>query len=122
LNTALAPYLFQEEIYNIPANTLVVLAKPWDSYSSDEKGLLLKILGSVKLSLASVQVIVQPELRLWDLPHPHKVLVFGSKSDGKSYTCEQAQGFTVLKADDLPQLDDAKKKSLWLALKEMFAV
>jgi hypothetical protein len=122
LNTALTPFLFQEELYQIPAKTLVVMKKPWDAYTSEEKLLLSKILGSVKLTLASVQLIVQPTLILSSLRQGEKVLVFGSESQGSPYVCERAQGFTILKADDLSELDDAKKKSLWLALKEMFTI
>lgn len=103
---------------------MVVTAKPWETYSPDERALLAKILASVRLSMASVQIVTQPALSLASLAAyaPSKVLVFGAQSDLKSYETVQAQGFTVLRADDLPALDDARKKNLWLALKTMFGV
>jgi hypothetical protein len=125
LNLAIAPYLFPEELYQFPQKVVVVMAREWDAYSDDEKALLFKILGSVKLQPGAVQIIAQASLNLSSLEayNPSGVLVFGSKAEGvKPYEAFQAQGFTVLKADDLPELDDAKKKSLWLVLKTMFTI
>lgn len=125
MNQAIAPYLFTEELYQFPQKVVVVLAREWDTYADDEKALLSKILGSVKLHPGSVQIVVQANLNLSSLAayNPSGVLVFGSKTEGvKSYEAFQTQGFAVLKADDLPELDDAKKKSLWLVLKTMFTV
>jgi hypothetical protein len=51
------------------------------------------------------------------------MLVFGSAATGiKTYEHVQAQGFSMLVANDLSELDEAKKKSLWLALKDMFGL
>jgi DNA polymerase III psi subunit len=119
------PHLYQETLYHITPRVAVVVSKPWDNYSADDKALLSKILASVKLNLAMVQVIAMPVLSFTSLQayNPAKVIIFGSQAEGiKSYEAVQAQGFTVLRADDLPQLDDAKKKSLWLALKTVFGL
>ena len=50
-----------------------------------------------------------------------KVLLFGTQAQVNPYEHVQAQGFSIIRADELGALDDAKKKSLWLALKTMFA-
>jgi hypothetical protein len=125
LSQGTLPHLYQETLYHIPPRVAVVVNKPWDAYSADDKALLSKILASVKLNLAMVQVISLPALSLSSLRayNPAKVIIFGSQADDiKSYEAVQAQGFTVLRADDLPQLDDVKKKNLWLALKTVFGL
>ena len=104
---------------------LIIVSKAWDEYSAEDKLLLSRILGSVKLNLASVQIITQDTLSLTSLNsyRPSKILVFGSASHGiNPYEATQVQGFSVLKADDLQQLDEAKKKSLWNALKNLFGL
>lgn len=125
MNHAVYTHLFSEDLYRPTPGVIIVLAKKWEDYTPAHKTLLTKILGSVKLSVASVKIISQSTLALASLSvfSPSNVIVFGSQSDGFSaYETTSAQGFTILKADDLPQLDDAKKKSLWLALKTMFSI
>lgn len=125
LNHLVYTHLFSEDLYDAAPGIVIVLAKKWDEYAPEEKNLLSKILGSVKLSITSVHVISQTTFSPAAIAafSPSKVIVFGSFSEGlKAYEATTAQGFTVLKADDLPQLDDAKKKSLWLALKTMFSI
>ncbi len=55
---------------------------------------------------------------------PARVLIFGSETDEEIALYQQtpAQGFNVIRADDLTQLDDGKKKNLWIALRQMFGV
>jgi hypothetical protein len=125
LNTATLTYLFQEEIYNVPKKVLVVLAKAWDDYAPEDRALFTKILSSVKLSPDKVQIIVQNSLLLTSVSfyNPTKVLVFGTTTEGvKPYEAALVQDFWLIKADDLNQLDDAKKKNLWLALKTIFGL
>lgn len=126
MNTETVTHLFHEDLYHLPPRPLmVILSKDWDQYTAADKTLLTKILGAVKLDLASVQVITEKQLslaKLSTLATP-KVLVFGaSLEEVKPYENNQAQGFSVIKADDLSTLDDAKKKSLWQALRNMFGV
>lgn len=125
MSSTLESYLFQEELYTIPSSLVVVVSKPWDKYSSDEKTLLTKILGSVKIDPAAVRVFSSPNFTFPMLTsdRPSKVLIFGSEAENiPLYQATQAQGFTVVRADDLTQLDDARKKSLWVALKQMFSL
>lgn len=103
----------------------VVLRRSWEEYSPEERALLAKILGSIKLDIASVRIASRASMSLSDLGSigAEKVLVFGTQIDQiKSYEHDRAQGFSVVRADDLSDLDDAKKKSLWLALRNMFGI
>jgi DNA polymerase III psi subunit len=125
MSATLASYIFQEELYDIPSPILVILRHPWSSYVESDRALLSKILGSVKIDSASVRILTRKSLSLSDLTSNQatSVLVFGSEMDQITpYQPMQAQGFTVVKADDLTELDDARKKSLWGALKQMFSV
>lgn len=119
-------HLFQEELYHIHYKAVVVLAKPWEDHSPEDVALLSKILGSVKLSLASVHIVVKPTVMLQSLAdYPaSKILLFGSQIDQeiKAYENVSHQNFSVIRADDLGQLDDTKKRNLWLALRQMFGV
>jgi hypothetical protein len=125
MSSTLESYLFQEELYNVPAPVLVVLKQDWSSYAEGDRALLAKILGSVKIDTASVRIVTRKTFSLSDLSpdQANRVLIFGSETDQITpYQPTQAQTFTVIKADDLTQLDDARKKSLWGALKQMFGV
>ena len=117
--------LYQEEVYAIPPKVTVIVSKPWDQYNDVDQTLLNKILGSVKLSLASVRIVTAASATpavISSLGTP-SVLIFGSKADDiPLYQVSQAQGFSVVRADDLSELNDTTKKSLWLALKAMFSV
>jgi hypothetical protein len=119
-------HLFQEELYRVPANLAVIIPKEWHKILEEEKALLAKILGSVKLSMDSVLIVTQQNID-WDalaVLKPAKVLIFGSHMSGdiKPYESTNLNNITLIKADDLGMLDDNKKKSLWIALKQMFSV
>jgi hypothetical protein len=118
-------HLYQEELYRTPSSVTIVLSKAWEDYSADQHVLLGKILASVKLSLSAVRIISLSSFTLSSLEAfgSTNVLVFGSGGEAFTpYQLIRAQGFSVIKADDLDALDDAKKKSLWLALKSMFGI
>lgn len=119
-------HLFQEELYSFDSPLVVILPKPWESYTIEEQNLLQKILTSVKIDMSAVQILVQPSVELKSLQifSPKRVLVFGSatREDIPLYSSTAAQGFIVIRADDLNALDDQKKKNLWLALRQMFEI
>lgn len=118
-------YLFTEEIYQPAGGVVIVLAKKLDGYSAEDKTTLSKMLIALKLNAAAVQITSSAALTLESLSiySPSHVLIFGSEIEGmKSYEAVQAHGFTVVKADDLSQLDDARKKSLWGVLRPIFGV
>jgi hypothetical protein len=117
-------HLYHEDIYTIPATVLIVLDREWTSISEEEKSLLTKILGAVRLSPATVQIVTMPDLSLESIKQlgATKVIIFGSsvKELIKPYENTTLNGMTIVIADALGDLDDAKKKSLWLTLKQMF--
>ncbi|MBA4057287.1 MAG: hypothetical protein C0490_21415 [Marivirga sp.] len=116
--------LYQEELYALRSKVLVVLSSDWASVQESDQLLLGKILGSVKLNLASVQIISQKEFELGNLVtyNPSHIIAFGSSLKGISNTYEllSIQEIPIILADELQKLDDAKKKSLWGALRQMF--
>jgi hypothetical protein len=118
--------IFQEDIYSIPAPLLIVLAKPWKELSEAELDTLSKMLKAVKLSLASVQIIVRTEFDKNDLSvfSPTRVLAFGASltTPFKYYENINSENTSIIISESLDQLDDQKKKSLWIALKDMFSL
>jgi hypothetical protein len=125
LNSA-TPYLYQEDLYKVPSPLVIILSRPWHNILEDEKALLAKILGSVRINIDSVTIVYQPNVE-WEalaVFNPARVLIFGSQLSGdiKPYENVMLNGIAVIKADDLGNFDDTKKKSLWVALKQMFSV
>ena len=117
--------LYQEELYRIPAKVIVVISKPWEEVTYEDRTLLSKILGSVKLSLASVQIKVSQEFSIKDFYPlvPTYIIAFGAmlkNSPNKKYEHLSVEDISIIMADELNQLDDLKKRSLWLALKQIF--
>jgi len=126
VNPQALPHLFQEELYQFNTPVVVVLAQPWHLYTAEEQALLKKILSSVKVDMNAVQMVAQPSIELQTLHiySPSRVLLFGVNpaEDLPAYQLHTAQGFMVIRADDLGALDDQKKKNLWLALRQMFGI
>lgn len=117
---------YQEELYQIRTRVLVIVSRPWQEISEEEKTLLNKILGSVKLSLARVHIVTLPAFTPEEVaPYgASRIIAFGAqlKTSPKQYeNIITETGSQIIAADDFPQLDDARKKSLWAALKQMFA-
>lgn len=125
---SVAPFehLYQEELYLLPPKTVVVIDRPWNEVSDNDRTLLIKILGSVKLGLANVQIITLKHLGIDDLAamEPERLIVFGAnvKEVTRLYEYTTASGVPVICADSLPALDDGRKKNLWLALRQMFKI
>lgn len=119
-------YLYQEELYAQRSKVLVILSHDWNDISDENQLLLKKILGSVKLDLAAVQIIACQDFDLNDLKafSPHQIITFGSALRGSptQYQLFTQDGISVIQADSLHKLDDPKKKSLWMALKQMFNI
>lgn len=117
-------HLFQEELYFITNPLVVVLPKAWESYGTVEQTLLQKILTSVKIDMDAIQMVVLPSVELESLRifSPARVLIFGSGTNEgvPLYELTVAQGFKVIRADDLCRFDEQKKKNLWIALRQMF--
>lgn len=124
MNKVEAEQIFTEELYRLPGKTLVLLPLPWHTVQPNEVLLLSKILGSVRLSLDAVQVISLAEADVESLKiyNPSHVLSFGCRltPNTKPFTTETINGVCIVQSDALSNLDDPKKKSLWVALKQAF--
>ncbi|HEY0741448.1 MAG TPA: hypothetical protein VGD40_08300 [Chryseosolibacter sp.] len=116
-------HLFNEELYTIPPIVTIIINKPWEAITEEHRTLLSKILGAVKIGLPSARIMQRKSVTLDEMLGigAQKILLFGTQAPVNAYEYVQAQGFSIIRADELEGLDDAKKKSLWLALKTMFA-
>ena len=114
---------FTEDLYAIPGKVLVLLPHSWVALRPDEVKLLTKILGSVKLKIAQVQILSRETVDLTELVvfNPSSILSFGSKIKQikTSYQVTDWNGAKAIEADALGSFDDAKKKQLWAALQEL---
>ena len=126
MSTNVFESLYQEELYLLPSGTLVLLDRKWDDLPDEQKTLLMRILGSVKLTLASVQLFTTGNIDIQELAafNPARVISFGPVITSVSglYQCSEVGGVTVICADSLDRLDDPRKKSLWVALRQMFGL
>jgi hypothetical protein len=122
--TASTQYLYQEEIYKIGPKLLIVIDKPWSEVSGDENILLEKILKALKLSLAAVQIQTTFQFSVEDFKifSPSFIIAFGSKlkNSDKMYEAIQMDGTTLVAADGLDNLDEVKKRNLWITLRQLF--
>jgi hypothetical protein len=118
--------LFNEDLYQLPSRVLIILAEPWEEVSEESRTLISKILSSVRLSLPVVHIITRADFSVEDVAAfaPTRIISFGSafKSAHKPYENTVVGNTSVIVADRLAQLDDAKKKSLWQALRVMFGI
>jgi hypothetical protein len=116
--------LYTEELYRIPSKVIVVLPSPWESVSPEAQLLLTKILNSVQLTMASVQIVVYNSFSIDDFKaySPAMIVAFGAipKSSSKMYEVVTIEGISFINADSLDILNDVTKKNLWLALKQLF--
>jgi hypothetical protein len=121
-----AAHIFTEDLYQLNRKAVVLIPAPWPALLPEHLALLNKILHSVKLTLDGVQVFSCNAITIEALQcyNPSFILSFGStlSSPVKAYSSETVNGIKVVYADALEQLDDAKKKNLWAALKEAFAL
>lgn len=117
---------FSEEIYKISNRVLIIIPVEWSALEPSQVDLLSKILGSVKLSLDTVQVLTKIEINLDELVElsPLAILAFGVdlKQIPDNYKVKQYNGVPVVKAHALGLFNEEKKLSLWAALRQMFAL
>ncbi len=125
MNTEILTQLFPEGMYvPFPAPRLVVvIPKAWDRYSDEEQQLLKKILVAIGQDLTA-SVLVSPTVDARALADfgAQVVLVFGSEVEGNIpfYKESAAAGYTIVRADDLGELDEEKKKNLWAVIRKPF--
>ncbi|MEJ7646908.1 MAG: DNA polymerase III subunit psi [Chryseolinea sp.] len=115
---------FAEDLYNIPPKVLVIISIPWNKVKDEDRELLSRILGAVKLSLAGVQIVVLKKFTMADVSifSPRFIIAFGISLEpaGEIYEVYENEGITMLQSENLDHLDDSRKKKLWKALKQMF--
>ena len=117
--------LYLEELYKIRKKVIIIISRPWKEIADEQKLLLEKILGSVKLNLATVQIIQSREFGMEDFKAygpPSCIISFGATARGpfKKYEHFSVQETSILIADELNELDDERKRHLWMALKQLF--
>ena len=124
--SSLQTVTYQEEIYKIHPKVLIVIPRSWAEITEEEKALLNKILGSVKQSLAKVDIVTIKTFSPDELTAygASRIISFGStlKNSLKFYENLTIDQIQIIVAEDFPLLDDGKKKSLWLALRQMFGI
>jgi hypothetical protein len=117
-------FLYQEDIYQATDATVILVDQPWTTISEADKVLLIKILGSVKISIEQVTILEAGKISLTELSqyNPSRIIAFGTViSESEASYKNQKQGNTsFITSDALSALDDVKKKNLWGALKQMF--
>lgn len=103
---------FTEEIYKIPDRVLIFIPVEWSALEPSQIDLLSKILGSVKHSLDTVQLLTKIEINLDEFVElsPRVILAFGVdiKQVPDYYKVEQYNGVPVLKAHALGSFDEEK--------------
>ena len=119
-----AEHIFTSALYRIRTGVVVVMSTPWSSLTPEEVTLFTKILGSVKLSLDSVRIIEAPAVddSLVEIFNPPAILAFGATGPASlpRYQAGELNGIPLVLADAISDLDDARKKSLWGALRQAF--
>lgn len=125
MSAASTQFIYTEELYKLPGRVIVLLPVPWETLSDDQVTLLGKILNSVRLSLAGVQILCREKADVHELNvfNPSVIISFGTAVNLKiePYTPGEVDGIRIILSDALNKLDDTKKKSLWNALKQAFA-
>lgn len=117
---------FNQEVYAVPPLTTVVIDRQWTLLSEEERALLTKILGSVKLPLSAVRILAAESISIKELESSGalRVISFGTKiaECPLPYLVTEVSGIPVITAHSLPELDDQRKKSLWQGLRSMFGL
>lgn len=110
-----------QEIYKLKQSLVIVLNKPWALVSEEEKLLLAKILVSIQQSLGSVQILHSEVYSINNLVKNSVVILFGAQASPEIslYTLVNKNGIQLVQADALKELDDAKKKNLWNAIRQI---
>ncbi len=126
MSDTLLESLYPETIYQITPKPTVVINVPWEKVGEAERVLLAKILGAVKLSLESVRIVVQSNLDLtsW-IEKPERIICFSPASGALSkFEVIQVDSTSLVLCNSLSELlpDDAAKRKLWLALKQLFSI
>ena len=126
MDSILFESIYQEHLFSLTIPPTVIVNQPWEKISIEERTLLSKILGALRLSLDSVSIKNQTSLDLsnWQ-QKPKQVIFFGDPVKGiQQYEVIEANGVSIVTSESLSDLlkNDASRKKLWLALKQQFSV
>jgi hypothetical protein len=118
-------FIYNEELYQLPARVIILIPMPWNELSDGEKALLAKILSAARLSLQGVQILQDTTVAIESLKvyNPAVVISFGVALTPPTdlYEPKKIDGITIIRSDKLDALDDTKKKDLWAALKKLIS-
>jgi hypothetical protein len=117
--------LYQEEMYNLPARDLVLFNVDWETFTEEHKALFKKILSAVKLSPGNVQVLIKENLEASDIEKfpASRLICFGTTfQTHPKYQVLNLGEKKIIVCDAFADLDDIRKKNLWVALKQMYTL
>jgi hypothetical protein len=122
--------LFTEELYLLPSRVWIVITKPWNDLTTNEKEQLTKITDALRLrinrtlNLEAFTVIHMPSFDLSQRQdRPERLIYFGPTVSGlQQYELIEAGGVLMVLAEGLFELtaDESSRSKLWTALKELF--
>ena len=126
MNSVVFDSIFSEQLFSIRLQPTIVLSQPWEKIGNDERVLLSKILGAIKLSIDSVTIKYQPSLDIssW-IQKPKHLIFFGDPVKGlQQYEAIEANGVSIVTSESLSDLlkNDTSRKRLWQALKVQFSI
>ena len=126
MNSILFESIFSEQLFSVAVAPTIVINQPWEKISHEERNLLSKILGAIRLSLDSVSIKHQPTLDLsaW-IEKPKHLIYFGEPVKGlQPYEVVEANGVSIVISESLSSLlqNDPSRKKLWQALKKQFSI
>lgn len=126
MDSVLFESIFSEQLFAVTTPPTIVINQPWEKIGIDERNLLAKILGAIRLSLDSVTIKYQSNLDLsaWS-QKPNHLIYFGEPVKGlQQYEVVEANGVSIVISESLKDLlqNDASRKKLWQALKKQFAI
>ena len=126
MDSILFESIYQEQLFSVAMPPTIIVNQPWEKITNEERTLLSKILGALRLSLESVSVKHQTTLNLshW-IQKPKHLIYFGDPVKGiQQYEVIDANGVSIVTSESLSDLqkNDASRKKLWLALKQQFSI
>jgi len=124
MNIDIFESVFQEEVYSIKPKLVIVIENSWHLLSEQEKELLKKIIGALKISLESIQIVSQSDFKISSFENrTEKLLYFGANAgEFANYQQHTFSGISFICAEALSNLllNEAARKQLWTGLKNMF--
>ncbi len=124
MNIDIFESVFQEEVYSIKPKLVIVIENSWQALSEQERELLKKILGALKISLESIQIVSQSDFKISSFENKtEKLIYFGANpGDFANYQQHTFSGISFICSEALSQLllNEAARKQLWAGLKDMF--